>query len=117
MAKLTAEERKKRLKAAALESNAARGQFNFRLEGTAIKQLSRLADVRGKAVSVMVREWVLEHLAAEEEKFGLSEPQKPIWEAIADIVASAPPGSFDSLPTDGAVNLDHYLYGAPKNAE
>lgn len=32
-----------------------------------------------------------------------------LLEALGDVV-----GALDDLPTDGARNLDHYLYGAPK---
>lgn len=30
---------------------------------------------------------------------------------------SAPPGAFDELPTDGARNYKHYLYGFPKDED
>lgn len=39
---------------------------------------------------------------------------RPIWERIADIVASIPPEELEKLPTDLAVNHDHYLYGSSK---
>jgi hypothetical protein len=39
---------------------------------------------------------------------------KPIWEVIAEISASVPDEEWAKLPADGAKNLDHYLYGAPK---
>jgi len=69
MPKLTPEElekRRKKLQEEALDSVAARGQFNFRLDGTDIKRLYELAGNRHKPVSTMVREWVTERLAAEE---------------------------------------------------
>ena len=28
---------------------------------------------------------------------------------------SAPPGTWDGLSADGAKNIDHYLYGTPKD--
>jgi len=39
---------------------------------------------------------------------------RPIWEIIEEISREAPPGTWDDVPTDGSVNHDHYLYGAPK---
>jgi antitoxin component of MazEF toxin-antitoxin module len=38
-------------------------------------------------------------------------------ERIAAITADAPPEELDKLPTDGAAQLDHYLYGHPKRPE
>jgi hypothetical protein len=42
------------------------------------------------------------------------EAVRPIWEIIEEISSQAPPGTWDDVPTDGSVNHDHYLYGAPK---
>jgi hypothetical protein len=41
---------------------------------------------------------------------------RPIWEVIEEIGASVPAGEWDKVPTDGAINLDHYLYGHAKKA-
>ena len=38
----------------------------------------------------------------------------PIWERIAEISKEVPPEVWDELPTDGSINIDHYLYGSPK---
>lgn len=38
----------------------------------------------------------------------------PIWEVIEKMNSEAPPGTWDDVPTDGSINVDHYLYGAPK---
>jgi len=43
-----------------------------------------------------------------------TEPYKPIWEVAADLVRDIPQEVLDTMPTDGAENHDHYLYGAPK---
>ena len=43
------------------------------------------------------------------------EPARPpIWERIAALTADAPPEELAKLPTDGASQHDHYLYGTPK---
>jgi len=39
---------------------------------------------------------------------------KPIWEIAAEIGSRIPPEQWEGVPTDLARNLDHYLYGAPK---
>ncbi len=44
----------------------------------------------------------------------LPEDDRPIWERIADLAALLPEEAIAGLPTDGASQLDHYLYGAPK---
>lgn len=41
-------------------------------------------------------------------------PRKSIVDRIAELSAAVPEKSWDKLPRDGARNLDHYLYGAPK---
>ena len=39
---------------------------------------------------------------------------RPIWERIASLAEALPDEVIKDLPTDGASQLDHYLYGAPK---
>ena len=39
---------------------------------------------------------------------------RPIWEVIEDIMSDTPPEEAAKLPTDGARNIDHYVYGLPK---
>jgi antitoxin component of MazEF toxin-antitoxin module len=41
----------------------------------------------------------------------------PIWDRIAARAAKAPPKEVDKLPADGAAQIDHYLYGHPKQPE
>ena len=38
----------------------------------------------------------------------------PFWERIAALTADAPPEELAKVPTDGAAQIDHYLYGHPK---
>lgn len=56
------------------------------------------------------------------EAVGLSEsfPEKPrrtAAELIDEIWADAPEEAFASLPTDGSKQVDHYIYGTPKQDE
>ncbi len=39
---------------------------------------------------------------------------RPIWEVIGEISAEVPDEEWTKLPTDGAEQHDHYLYGSPK---
>jgi len=39
---------------------------------------------------------------------------KPIWEVAVDLASEVPEAELDVLPSDGAAQHDHYLYGAPK---
>jgi len=42
---------------------------------------------------------------------------RPIWDEISELAASIPDEEWAKVPTDGARNLDHYLYGHPKREE
>ena len=39
---------------------------------------------------------------------------KPVWEVVAEIGAQVSEDEWTKVPTDLSKNLDHYLYGAPK---
>ena len=51
-----------------------------------------------------------------EKKLSISknENTRPIWEIAKEIGESIPLEEWEKLPSDGSVNHDHYLYGAPK---
>ena len=38
----------------------------------------------------------------------------PVWERIVQIMSKVPDSVIDQMPTDGAAQLDHYIYGTPK---
>jgi hypothetical protein len=40
--------------------------------------------------------------------------RKPIWEVIYELMEDVPEEELEKLPTDGAREHDHYLYGSPK---
>jgi hypothetical protein len=42
---------------------------------------------------------------------------RPIWEIAREISASVPDDEWDRVPSDLALNLDHYLYGARRADE
>jgi hypothetical protein len=39
---------------------------------------------------------------------------KSLWEFLADLSNAVPDEELAKIPHDGSINLDHYLYGAPK---
>lgn len=53
-------------------------------------------------------------LAFTEELARIEPPRQTLWQMMQDCIKDVPPEAFDELPTDGGLNLDHYLYGAPK---
>ena len=78
------------------------------LEQAILEKVQALPDKKQQEVLALVDQMV---------KQGQSqtlENARPIWEIIEEISREAPPGTWDKVPTDGSVNHDHYLYGAPK---
>jgi hypothetical protein len=58
---------------------------------------------------------VLEDAFAEEiGPAALAPDVRPIWEVISDNMKDVPLEEFAKLPKDGAGQVDHYLYGAPR---
>jgi hypothetical protein len=45
---------------------------------------------------------------------GTGVDRRPVWEVVEEINAGLPADTWENVPTDGSINLDHYLYGAPK---
>jgi hypothetical protein len=43
------------------------------------------------------------------------ETRKPIWQIAQEIMEDVPPEIIGQLSTDGAEQLDHYIYGTPKH--
>src|SRR6266849_8612916 len=78
-------------------------------EQTILEKIQALPDKKQQEVLALVDEMLKEN-----HEPPLRENGRPIWEIIAEISSQAPPGTWDDVPTDGSVNHDHYLYGAPK---
>lgn len=79
------------------------------LERAILEKVQALPDNRQQEVLALV-----DGMLREEQEKQPRKPGRPIWEIIEEISSLAPPGTWDSVPTDGSVNHDHYLYGAPK---
>jgi hypothetical protein len=57
---------------------------------------------------------LLNSLATSASSEGTGVDRRPIWEVVDEINAGLPADTWENVPTDGSINLDHYLYGAPK---
>jgi hypothetical protein len=41
-------------------------------------------------------------------------PEKHIWDIADDLLGEVSEAELHRLPTDGAAQVDHYVYGLPK---
>jgi hypothetical protein len=57
---------------------------------------------------------LLDSLALDDSSEGTNADRISIWEVVDKINTSLPADTWENVPTDGSINLDHYLYGAPK---
>ncbi len=57
---------------------------------------------------------LLDTLATGSISEGTGDDRRPIWDVVDEINAGLPADTWENVPTDGSINLDHYLYGAPK---
>jgi antitoxin component of MazEF toxin-antitoxin module len=53
----------------------------------------------------------------QEGRIVLERPRPTLAERIVALARDLPPEVLDRLPTDGASQHDHYLYGTPKRPE
>ncbi len=51
---------------------------------------------------------------ASSEPRGTGTDRRSIWEIVEEVNAGLPADTWENVPTDGSINLDHYLYGASK---
>ena len=79
------------------------------VEQTILEKIQALPGKKQQEVLALVDEMLKEN-----QELRSRENVRPILEIIEEISREAPPGTWDHVPTDGSVNHDHYLYGAPK---
>ena len=77
---------------------------------------TEIADTIYRKVKTLPPEKQEEVLEFIEEKISSSEKKdaRPIWEVAKEISESVPLEEWEKLPSDGSINHDYYLYGAPK---
>jgi Arc/MetJ-type ribon-helix-helix transcriptional regulator len=66
-------------------------------------------------ITLLVQEYGQRHRpqpTAEQEP--ATAPAQSILDMVDELCKNVPSEEFAKLPTDGAMQLDHYLYGAPK---
>lgn len=51
------------------------------------------------------------------EKYEEDSENQTLWEKVRHIIEEIPQEEWDKLPTDGSINVDHYLYGHPKKSK
>ena len=79
------------------------------LEQAILEKLQALPGEKQQEVLALV-----DKMLKEEQEPQPRENRRPIWEIIADLSAEVPMEEWAKLPTDGAEQHDHYLYGSPK---
>jgi len=79
------------------------------IEDKVIEKLRGLPESRQAEVLKYVEE-----LASDEASRDNGHGHPAIWEKIEAIMRDVPDEVLATIPTDGSINVDHYLYGAPK---
>jgi len=52
--------------------------------------------------------------APDSEPNGAGVDRRPISKIVEEVNRALPEETWDDVPTDGSISLDHHLYGAPK---
>ncbi len=78
------------------------------LEQAILEKLQALPDEKQEEVLALVDQML------REEQPQTRETVRPIWEIITELSAQVPMEEWEKLPSDGAEQHDHYLYGSPK---
>lgn len=79
------------------------------IEDKVIEKLRGLPESRQAEVLKYVEE-----LASDEADRENGHGRPAIWDKIETIMRDVPDEILATIPTDGSINVDHYLYGAPK---
>lgn len=77
-------------------------------------ELERQLTIRAASRGVPLEAWVEEALETLVDTSEAPPPTTPIWERIVNAARAIPDDERARLPADAPENLDHYLYGAPR---
>jgi Arc/MetJ family transcription regulator len=93
-------------------------QISDELRAFAEEQAKRLG-LKGTSeyIQAILREKVNEANGSHERTSGGQEPEEDLFAFMDRLAASIPEEDLKKIPTDLAKNVDHYLYGAPKEDE
>lgn len=80
-------------------------------EQAILEKLQALPDEKQQEVLALV-----DKMLKEEQEARPRENVRPIWEIITELSSEIPMEEWAKLPTDGAEQHDHYLYGSPKRS-
>jgi len=78
-------------------------------ERAILEKIQALPDEKQQEVLALV-----DRMLKEEQEPRPRENVRPIWEIITELSSEIPMEEWAKLPTDGAEQHDHYLYGSPK---
>jgi hypothetical protein len=81
------------------------------LERAILEKIQALTDEKQQEVLALVDE-----MLKAEQRSQLPKNTRPIWEIIEELSSEIPLEEWAKLPTDGAEQHDHYLYGSPKRS-
>ena len=89
---------------------------SYLLGSSTLEMFNMEIDHIGRRLRPAKSQWLGQVAAAAEP--GTTMPTgQAILAMFDELHKSAPPGAFDELPTDGARNYKHYLYGFPKDED
>jgi hypothetical protein len=69
---------------------------------------------KAAAVGLTLEAWLKQLAGTEEETAGAERPLQTAAEIILASMRDVPPELMATMPTDGASQHDHYIYGWPK---
>ena len=82
------------------------------LEQAILEKIQALPDERQQEVLILI-----DDMLKKVQKTDAGETLRPIWEIIAELSVEIPLEEWAKLPTDGAEQHDHYLYGSAKRSQ